>query len=117
MSLVNVLEGIAITLAVMFFVLAGYAIYCTVRDSKIRRERFAELQRNKGVVQYEHHGYMTSVKQKYKGKHKEMCLCYDCKLFEPTGNNCHIAQELFKIDKSARVTTPVVECACFKIKE
>lgn len=105
------------TMAIFIFGILVYMMYNTAKKSAENRERFLELQRNKGIVRYEHHGYETSVKQKYKGKHKDMCLCYVCNKFEPMGSNCYIAQKLFELDKSARITTPVLECACFETKE
>ena len=50
------------------------------------------------VVNYTHHGRDVSVVSKYKGKHKEICMCHQgCKRFKPgQGNlNCFYAQDAY----------------------
>lgn len=70
------------------------------------------------LVKYVHHGIEVSVLEKNKGKHRENCLCYGCKLFTPNDRhtNCKIASELYAICVTYGVTTPVWECAKFKVK-
>ncbi len=63
---------------------------------------------------YEHHGKKTWVRSDLKGKHREFCLCYDCKLFRPnTQENCKIAQANFEFCVANNVTLPVWECEIF----
>ena len=70
------------------------------------------------LVKYIHHGIEVNVLEKNKGKHRENCLCWGCKFFVPkdTTLNCKIAKELFAICVTYNVTTPVWECAKFKVR-
>lgn len=72
-------------------------------------------------IKYEHHGINVSVRKDLKGKHREYCLCYDCRKFIPIElpygkENCPIASLLFAVDKEHGITTPVWECKEFKKK-
>jgi len=63
------------------------------------------------VEKYMHHGRKTNVISKFKGMHKELCLCHlNCIHYKPDGKNCNIAQELFEFDIAKGITTPVLEC-------
>ena len=68
------------------------------------------------IIKYNHHGVKVSVREDLKGKHREHCLCYSCKLFKPEDReaNCQIANLLFEFDKLHNITTPVWECKKFK---
>jgi hypothetical protein len=73
----------------------------------------------KKYEQYDHHGKTVWVDPALKGKHREMCLCWDCKLFIPSDRdkNCPIASKLFNICVEYNLTTPVTECPQFMEKE
>lgn len=64
------------------------------------------------VVRYAHHGHVVAVKKKYKGLHRDICLCHQCRWFTPEdrSTNCAIANCLFAICQSVHITTPVSEC-------
>ena len=70
------------------------------------------------IIKYKHHGVEVSVGKYLKGKHREYCLCYQCKLFKPENReaNCQIANLLFDFNKLHHITTPVWECKKFKNK-
>ena len=69
----------------------------------------------KEFVKFDHHGAEVSADAELKGKHREHCLCFDCKAFTPEDreNNCKIANVLFNLCKLAEVTTPVMYCKEF----
>ena len=71
------------------------------------------------IVRYEHHGWMVSVMEHLKDKHREHCLCFRCKRFYPNEphENCAIAQELFLFDVRHGCTTPMWECPVFVEQE
>lgn len=66
--------------------------------------------------QYVHHGVPSWVRQDLKGKHREHCLCWSCRFFNPEDreSNCEIANALYRIDKVLEITTPVWECMKFE---
>ena len=67
------------------------------------------------IIKYEHHGKIMSVKEELIGKHREYCLCYECKFYDSDSEkNCTIANALYRFDILADVTTPVFECAKFE---
>lgn len=69
------------------------------------------------IVQYEHHGAIVSVREDLKGKHREHCLCFSCKHFNPgTAANCEIAQATYENCVKFNTTTPVFECPKFEEK-
>lgn len=70
------------------------------------------------IEKYEHHGKDMYVKSHLKGKHKEHCLCYECKNFKPNEeSNCILAECIFKNCKTLGVVTPVWECMSFVEKD
>ena len=68
------------------------------------------------VIQYEHHGNTVFVDATLKGRHRDFCLCYSCKLFTPDNRetNCPIASRLYQIDVEEGLVTPVWECPKFQ---
>jgi len=63
------------------------------------------------IIKYEHHGWKVSVRDDLKGKHREHCLCFQCKLFKPgTPENCEKAQATFEHCVKYGTTTPMWEC-------
>ena len=63
---------------------------------------------------YEHHGNIVRVNSEFKGKHREICLCWACAKLDPTGvNNCPIAAELYQLCIKHKLVTPVLECPEF----
>lgn len=73
------------------------------------------------TTKYVHHGQNVSVQTNLKGLHRQHCLCYGCKLFEPgKGINCIFAQHLYEglIDKNNPiVVAPVWECEDFEFEK
>jgi hypothetical protein len=71
------------------------------------------------IEKYNHHGLEVSVDSELKGKHRDHCLCYKCEFFKPEdrGNNCEIANQLYKLCVMFYLVTPVYECPAFKMKE
>ncbi len=69
----------------------------------------------KRIEIYEHHGKKVAVYSKFKGQHRNYCLCYDCELFVPENaeKNCAISNQLFEFDIRHGVVTPVMECPIF----
>ena len=68
------------------------------------------------VIRYKHHSNTyVAVMKKNKGKHRQSCLCYSCRLFHPKGpkTNCGLAQLLFSICCIYDIVTPVWECPNF----
>lgn len=66
------------------------------------------------IEQYEHHGVKVWVNSEFKGKHREMCLCFKCSRFSFDKNiNCPIANLLFAACVKFNLVTPVLECAEF----
>lgn len=73
------------------------------------------------VVTYEHKWPGKTVKthviEGNMGKHKQNCLCFQgCKFFQPDGDNCHIAAQLYAFDVDHDIVTPVWECPKFEEK-
>jgi len=67
------------------------------------------------IIKYEHFGQMVSVREDLKGKHRDHCLCYKCKKFQPCErDNCKIAQMLYSLCVLANLVTPVWECGDFE---
>ena len=68
--------------------------------------------------QYTHHNAKVWVRSDLKGRHREHCLCYKCKRFDPVNrsNNCRIASKLFELAVEFNLTTPVFECPAFDEK-
>lgn len=66
-------------------------------------------------VSYEHHGVEVHVREDLKGKHRNVCLCYDCDKFaEDKPEKCKIAHALFNFVVASRIVAPVWECAEFQ---
>ena len=59
-----------------------------------------------GTVKYEHHGREVSVKEENKGKHRENCLCFECKSF----NNCPTQERVYNTCVEYGIVSPVWEC-------
>lgn len=71
---------------------------------------------NKPIIKYVHHQQEVYVYEQNKGKHREHCLCWDCKKFTPQnrGTNCRIANIIYNLNIKLGITTPVWECAYFE---
>ena len=70
------------------------------------------------MVEYEmypHHNIYVYVREDLKGKHRDFCLCWDCKKFKPGDRekNCSIANLLYSVCVECGLTTPVFECPEF----
>ena len=65
---------------------------------------------------YLHHGKQVFVKTENKGKHRENCLCFNCKKLDIKNrdNNCPIANALYENCVKFNVVTPVYECPDFQ---
>ena len=73
--------------------------------------------KNETVIRYRHHGRDVSVIAKLKGKHREICLCYQCDKFEPGEDyNCPWAKILYGVCCAPKgpMVTPVTECESFQ---
>ena len=68
---------------------------------------------------YEHHGQRVTVQKSLKGRHRQYCLCRDCKNLDTVDeqHNCPIANELFSVCCVFHIVTPVWECPDFEPKE
>ena len=64
---------------------------------------------------YEHHGAQMVVRKDLKGKHREYCLCYDCRYFNSVdrGGSCPTANLLYTVCVTQQLVTPVWECIKF----
>ncbi len=69
----------------------------------------------KKFVAYEHHGTKVWVQEDLKGKHREICLCYSCKVFNPgvPEDNCPIANLVYAVCIAQGLVIPVFECPEF----
>lgn len=71
---------------------------------KSRKSRIQKLK-------YAHHNIPVWVRADLKGKHRDYCLCYECKKFKPnTSENCPIAQAVYENCVKFGITTPMWEC-------
>lgn len=78
-------------------------------------DRFKEDIAMGNIIEYKHHGKLVKVDENLKGKHREHCLCFRCRLFAPgQGHNCGVAELLYQFCKEYSVTTPVFECPWIK---
>lgn len=69
----------------------------------------------KTVEKYIHHGAEVFVFSELKGKHREHCLCFQCKFFKPgEPDNCPIAQATFENCVKYNTVTPVYECPVYE---
>ncbi|MFC1999185.1 hypothetical protein ACFLXE_00315 [Chloroflexota bacterium] len=66
--------------------------------------------------QYEHHKELVWVRSDLKGKHRDHCMCFDCRLFLPDDreHNCPIANVLYAVCVAFGLCTPVWECPNFE---
>lgn len=67
---------------------------------------------------YVHHGAEVNVFSHFKGQHRSVCLCYECKFFapEPREENCPIAEAVYENCIKYNLTTPICECPKFEQK-
>ena len=64
---------------------------------------------------YVHHGQLVTVVSLLKGKHREICLCFQCSKFHAgKPENCPIAQATYENCVKFGTTTPVFECPAFE---
>jgi len=71
---------------------------------------------NGKIIWYRHHsGKDAAVQEHLKGKHREHCLCWQCKRLFPDEPelNCKIARILFALCQIHGIVTPVRECPVF----
>lgn len=63
-----------------------------------------------------HHGVEVKGDTNLLGKHREYCLCWRCKKFNPKEpeKSCKIANLLFRVDIMCEITTPVFYCREFE---
>lgn len=69
--------------------------------------------------QYVHHDKYVTVVSELKGKHRKVCLCWECTKFHPGIQelNCPIAKKVFELCVVEHLVLPVVECPEFKQQE
>lgn len=66
------------------------------------------------IIWYEHHGQTVAVDEDLKGKHRNHCLCFRCRLFRPNRpKNCVIARRNYELCQQWNLVTPVYECPGF----
>ena len=67
------------------------------------------------ITQYVHHGNLVFVRTDLKGRHREHCLCFQCRKFIPgdRAQNCPIANEVYANCVKHKLVTPVFECPEF----
>jgi len=63
------------------------------------------------IEKYEHHKMKVAVVDKYKGKHRDICVCWQgCPKFKPgEKDHCPIAQRAFDLSKKFGLIL-VMEC-------
>lgn len=66
--------------------------------------------------QYEHHSATVWVASENKGLHREHCLCYSCKKFNPgvPEENCPLANLNYAVCLLNDMVLPVWECPRFE---
>jgi len=65
-------------------------------------------------IKYIHHGMLVAVDSNNIGKHRENCLCYSCRKFNPGDeDNCMIANVVYANCVVHGLVTPVWECPQF----
>ena len=63
------------------------------------------------IERYVHHNKLVAVRRRFKGQHREHCLCYSCKRFKTDDDEkCPIASAVFKNCVDFDLVTPVWEC-------
>lgn len=64
---------------------------------------------------YQHHFTNVWVRADLQGRHRQHCLCYNCKAFRPKDrdDNCDIANAVFANCIKFGIVTPVWECPMF----
>ena len=67
------------------------------------------------VERYRHHNADVAVVSEYKGRHRDICLCFHgCKFFKPgSEDHCEIASENYLMCVKYSLCAPVLECAKF----
>ncbi len=69
----------------------------------------------KDFERYVHHGdRLVWVRNDLRGRHRDFCLCSDCRRFHPgSTGNCPIAAMLYQLCINHDLVTPVWECPRF----
>ena len=66
------------------------------------------------LTEYEHHGMEVTVVKKFKGRHKEICVCHSCEYFKWwEEDNCFYATMAFELSKVTGIVT-VMECQYYE---
>ena len=63
-------------------------------------------------TKYNHHGCDVTVLTKNKGKHRDNCLCFDCKMWW----GCTVRKKLYAMCVQYNFAAPVWECKSFESK-
>jgi hypothetical protein len=68
------------------------------------------------IVEYVHHGKAVKVRAVLQGKHRDHCLCHQCRHLnmEDRHKNCPKAQQLYELCVEEHLVTPVFECCDFE---
>lgn len=71
------------------------------------------------TTRYTHHGREVVANAELKGRHREICLCYECGNFKPgEPDNCAAAQQLYQLVVAGPIcVAPVLECDNFVEKQ
>lgn len=70
----------------------------------------------RNMIQYEHHGVVVWVQRDLMGRHREHCLCEECKKLVQGGKRkkqCPIASNLYDLCCRNHIVAPVWECPEF----
>lgn len=67
---------------------------------------------------YERNGKKAWVRSDLKGRHKEFCMCWDCKKFTPDTEDkgCPIIKQVLDTAAHHNIVLPVWECGVFAAK-
>ncbi len=71
------------------------------------------------IERYVHHGRDVAVIRDFKGRHREMCLCFrGCDFFKPDHpDNCGIAKANYELCQRHGLVAPVMECPRFRVAD
>jgi len=69
------------------------------------------------IRKFEWHGEKVTGFAELLGNNSHYNLCYTCKKFDPEGNNCLIADKLYKLCKKHTISIPVMICKKYRKKK
>lgn len=104
--IIGTIVAAVMTFLVLCFVCLGQAVFRDVAKPSV----------TKHFEKYKHHGEgLVWVRADLRGRHRDHCLCFDCKRFHPgSAGNCPVAKTLYQLCIDHDLVTPVWECPRFK---